>query len=74
MPVQTRNTKDGSESGGSKATLLRVPEVAKTLAISVRSVWRLITLEELGVVRIGKAVRITGASLDAFIAKGGTAS
>ncbi|MBX3406392.1 MAG: helix-turn-helix domain-containing protein [Phycisphaeraceae bacterium] len=51
--------------------LLTVNQAAELLAISVRSVWRLISLGELAKVQVGRSVRITSESLDAFIARGG---
>jgi excisionase family DNA binding protein len=46
--------------------LLRVPDAAEALAISTRTVWRLIATGELTAIKIGRAVRITRASVDAF--------
>ncbi len=66
--MQSRNSADGSES---PSGLLRVNEAAQQLSVSVRSVWRLIALGELEQVRVGRCVRVSKASLAAFIAKGG---
>lgn len=67
-----RNTRDGSESAGLAPTkLLRVPDAARELAVSVRTVWRLVSLGELDSVRVGRSVRIARASIDQFVAKGG---
>lgn len=55
------------------AALLKVPEVARELSISKRSVWRLIAAEQLTVVRIGRSVRVTRSSLTEFIEAGGGA-
>jgi excisionase family DNA binding protein len=51
--------------------LLRIPEVAEALAVSSRSVWRLIAAGDLPVVRIGRSARVTAEAVDALIAKGG---
>ena len=51
---------------------LRVPEVGRELGIAPRTVWRLISMGELKVVRCGRAVRVPRASLEEFIARGGT--
>ena len=54
------------------SALVRVREAAGALAISERSVWRLISLGELDSVRIGRSVRVSRKSLEAFVAKGGS--
>lgn len=46
---------------------------AEELCVSVRTVQRLIGEDELKTVRIGRAVRVTRESIDALIARGGTA-
>lgn len=52
--------------------LLAVKEVRHELNCSVRTVWRLIAAQELDVVRVQRAVRVTRASLDRFVERGGT--
>ena len=52
--------------------VLTVPQAAKAVAASPRSIWRLISLGELQSVRIGRAVRVTVASIEAFIERGGS--
>ena len=49
------------------ARLLTVAEVALHLQVSGRTVRRLITAQELNVVRVGKAVRVRPADLLAFV-------
>ena len=66
--MQSQSTKNGSES---VSALIRVPQVAQEMAVSVRSVWRLISEGELKVVRIGKSVRVKRDSMQAFCDKGG---
>lgn len=51
------------------ATVRRTAEV---LCVSVRMVQRLIEDDQLKVVRIGRCVRVTTASIGEFLAKGGT--
>lgn len=53
------------------ASLLRVHEASKELAVSVRSVWRLVSSGTLATVRIGRSVRITRESINRFIEQGG---
>ncbi len=52
--------------------VLTIPQAAKQLLLSQRSVWRLIGLGELKTVRCGRSVRITAASFDDFVRRGGT--
>jgi excisionase family DNA binding protein len=52
--------------------VLTVSDTATALCVSERTVWRLIGLGELSVVKIGRAVRVTRASVEAFLARGGT--
>jgi excisionase family DNA binding protein len=65
--MQNRNTRDSEATGA----LLRVGEVASRLAVSARTVWRLISEGHLASVRIGKSVRVPDAAVAAFIEKGG---
>jgi excisionase family DNA binding protein len=48
-----------------------VPDAAHQLAVSIRTVWRLISLGHLEVVRVGKCVRIKRSSLLSFLERGG---
>jgi excisionase family DNA binding protein len=52
--------------------LLTVQEVADVLNVSTRMVWRLIAETELEKVSVGRCCRISVASLEAYIAKGGS--
>ena len=49
------------------ARLMTVAEVAHHLQVSIRTVRRLITAQELTVVRVGKAVRVRPADLLSFV-------
>lgn len=51
--------------------LVTVPEAANALSISRRSVYRLIGLGLLQSVKCGRACRVTMASLETFVARGG---
>lgn len=66
-----RNTKDGSEDAGPR--LLTISDVSETCRISKRSVWRLLAAKELAAVRLGRSVRVTTESVQALLARGGTA-
>ena len=60
------------KSGGNVAPpLLSVRQAADVLATSERTIWRLLGQGELIKVQIGRSVRITRASVMAFIARGG---
>jgi excisionase family DNA binding protein len=47
--------------------LLTVPEVAKILRLSPRTVWRMIEDERISVLRFGRAVRVTPDAIVALI-------
>jgi excisionase family DNA binding protein len=47
--------------------LLRIEEVADRLAVSRSMAWKLVTVGQLRSVRIGRAVRVRPADLDAYI-------
>lgn len=51
----------------------KVRESASKLDVSVRTVYRLIRLGELKIVKVGRSTRVTARSIDEFIKKGGTA-
>jgi excisionase family DNA binding protein len=54
-----------NEAGG--ARLLRIDEVAERLAISRSMAWKIVTYGQLRAVRIGRAVRVRPADLEAYI-------
>lgn len=49
------------------AHLLTVRDVAETLAVSVRQVWKLVALGELPVVRVGRCARFDPRDVQAWI-------
>ena len=49
------------------ALLLRIPEAADLLAIGRSTVYELIALGHLETVHIGRSVRVTTASIEAFV-------
>jgi excisionase family DNA binding protein len=49
--------------------LLRIEDIADRLAVSRSMAWKLIALGELRSVRIGRAVRVTPAELEAYLAR-----
>lgn len=56
---------------GKSADLLTVAQTAKLLAISERSVWRLLATGTLRRVRIGRAVRVRHVDIHALVERGG---
>ncbi len=51
--------------------LLSTADASRELRCSRRSIWRLLSLGQLARVQIGRAVRITRESVEAFIERGG---
>jgi excisionase family DNA binding protein len=66
--MSTHIRRDDSEA---LPPLMSVPDAAQQLAVSVRTVWRLISLGHLEVVRVAKCVRIKRSSLLSFLDRGG---
>ena len=52
---------------GQIGRLLRIEDVARQLAISRSMAWKLVTYGQLRSVRIGRAVRVRPADLEAFV-------
>lgn len=53
---------------GAVPRLLRIEEIAERLAVSRSMAWKLIAHGQLRSVRIGRAVRVRPADLDAYVA------
>jgi excisionase family DNA binding protein len=60
-------------TGGVTPKLYSVGQTALALGVSARTVWRLIGQGELTKVNVGRAVRVSAASIDNFIKRGGAA-
>lgn len=54
------------------AKLLKVPEAAEMLALSQKTVWQWIGERRIGVVRLGRAVRIPIAEIERLMEEGST--
>lgn len=52
---------------GAKGRLLRLDEVAERLSISKSMAWKLVAYGQLRSVKIGRAVRVRPADLEAYI-------
>jgi excisionase family DNA binding protein len=52
--------------------LLKVPEAAAMLALSQKTVWQWIGERRIGVVRLGRAVRVPMAEIDRLMEEGST--
>lgn len=64
--AQTDETGHG-KSGLGQSMLLRIPEVAAELRLGRSSIYQLIQNGELPVVRVGRAVRVARADLEAWV-------
>lgn len=64
--VDTKAGTDGMERPDTR--LLRLGEVAERLSISRSMAWKLIATRELRAVRIGRALRVRPADLEAYLA------
>ena len=56
----------------STARLLKVPEAAEMLALSPKTVWQWIGERRIGVVRLGRAVRVPQSEIDRLMEDGTT--
>jgi excisionase family DNA binding protein len=54
------------------ARLLKVPEAAAMLALSQKTVWQWIGERRIGVIRLGRAVRVPMAEIDRLMEEGST--
>jgi excisionase family DNA binding protein len=52
--------------------LFKVPEAAEVLALSQKTVWQWIAMRRIGVIRLGRAVRIPESEIDRLISEGAT--
>jgi excisionase family DNA binding protein len=52
-----------------RTELYTVPEAAKRLKVSSKTLRRFIDRREIEVVRVGRALRVSGAAIDAFVSK-----
>ena len=52
--------------------LLKVPEAAAMLALSQKTVWQWIGERRIGVIRLGRAVRVPMAEIDRLMEEGST--
>lgn len=54
------------------AKLLKVPEAAEMLALSQKTIWQWIGERRIGVIRLGRAVRIPQSEIDRLMQEGTT--
>lgn len=52
--------------------LLKVPEAAEMLALSQKTIWQWIGERRIGVVRLGRAVRVPQSEIDRLMEEGTT--
>lgn len=50
---------------------MSVPKVAELLAVSPKTIYRLVSNGELGCIRVGRAVRVTESQLNDYVARRG---
>ncbi len=67
MAQEARESKSVDGVDGGYPRLLRLEDVADRLAISKSMAWKLIALGQLQSVRIGRAVRVRPADLEAYL-------
>lgn len=60
-----------AESKNRRSRLFTIRQTGEELNCSDRSVWRMLAEGKLTKVQLGRAVRVTAESVEAFIAKGG---
>ncbi len=68
MAQVTTGSKSVDPVDGASARLLRIEDVADRLAVSRSMTWKLIAHGQLRSVRIGRAVRVRPADLEAYVA------
>lgn len=68
-PTDHRNS---VKKGGTMRQLLKVPEAAARMSISVKTAWKMVYGGKVDVVRIGRSVRIPEDSIDELIEDGTT--
>jgi excisionase family DNA binding protein len=54
------------------AKLLKVPEAAEMLALSQKTIWQRIGERRIGVIRLGRAVRVPQTEIDRLMQEGTT--
>jgi len=54
------------------ARLLKVPEAAEMLALSQKTIWQWIGERRIGVIRLGRAVRVPQSEVDRLMEEGTT--
>lgn len=54
------------------ARLLKVPEAAEMLALSQKTVWQWIGQRRIGVVRLGRSVRVPQSEIERLMGEGST--
>jgi excisionase family DNA binding protein len=52
---------------GASSRLLRIEDIAERLSVSRSMAWKLIAIGQLRAIRIGRAVRVRPADLEAYI-------
>ncbi len=64
----TSQSKTSGSVDGTDRRLLRIEDIAERLAVSRSMAWKLVAYGQIPSVRIGRAVRVRPADLEAYIA------
>ena len=69
VPIESGQSMSGSSNSKIHGVLLSVSDVAEALAVSERTVRRMIATGEISIFRIGRSVRVRQLDIDALIGR-----
>ena len=69
VPIESGQSMSGSSNSKIHGVLLSVSDVAEALAVSERTVRRMIATGEISIVRLGRSVRVRQLDIDALIGR-----
>ena len=69
VPIESGQSMSGSSNSKIHGALLSVTDVAEALAVSERTVRRMIASGEISIVRLGRSVRVRQLDIDALIGR-----
>lgn len=68
MSVKRKGSDSRDTVDGASARLLRIEDVAERMSVSRSFAWKLVSAGDIRSIRIGRAVRVRSADLDAYLA------